>query len=71
MAESASTASRAASGEWSPSAMMKGLCCAAFQAGPTFNYYIILCCWFFGPVDVREACFGPCVVAGAYAAVID
>ena len=26
---------------------------------------------FFGPVDVRETCFGPCVVAGAYAAVVD
>ena len=30
---------------------------------------IFCCCWFFGPVDAREACFGPCVVAGARAAV--
>ena len=27
--------------------------------------------WLFGHVDVRETCVGPCVVAGAYAAVID
>ena len=26
---------------------------------------------FFGPVDVREACFGPCVVAAAYTVGID
>ena len=26
--------------------------------------------WFSGPMDAREACFGPCLVAGAYAAVI-
>ena len=29
------------------------------------------CCWFFSPVDARGACFGPCVVAAAYAAVVD
>ena len=27
--------------------------------------------WFFDPVDAREASFGPCVVAAAYAAVGD
>ena len=27
--------------------------------------------WFFGPVDTREACFGPYVVAAAYAAAVD
>ena len=39
-----------------------------------FKYYIYSC-GFFGPVDLRENCFGPCVdlVAAAYAhaAVID
>ena len=30
-----------------------------------------LLCWSIGPVDARKACIGPCVVAGAYAAVID
>ena len=28
--------------------------------------FFIYICWFFGPVDAREACFGPCVVAAAY-----
>ena len=28
-------------------------------------------CWFFGPVDARETCVDPCVVTGAYTAVID
>ena len=32
-----------------------------------FNFF----CWFFGSVNTREACFGPCVVAAAYAAVVN
>ena len=28
-------------------------------------------CWFFSPVDAREACFGACVVTTAYAVVVD
>ena len=31
----------------------------------------LFCCWFFGPVDARETCFGSCVVTTAYAAVVD
>ena len=30
------------------------------------NYYYLA-----GPVDAREACFGPCVIAKRYAAVVD
>ena len=33
--------------------------------------FILFRCWFFGPVDARETCFGLCVVAAAYTAVID
>ena len=34
--------------------------------------FLFFClCLFFGPVDAREACFGPCVVAAAYTAVVD
>ena len=36
-----------------------------------FCFCVRFCCWFLGPVDAREACFGPCVVAAAYAAVVD
>ena len=33
-----------------------------------FGFFLLLVGWFFGPVDARETCFGPCVrVAGAYA----
>ena len=30
-------------------------CCCLFLG--------LFVCWFFGPVDARETCFGPCVVA--------
>ena len=33
------------------------------------NYYYLA--GFFGPVDAREAYFGPCVIAKRYAAVVD
>ena len=32
-----------------------------------FMYFVGSC----GPVDAREACFGPFLVAAAYAAVVD
>ena len=35
------------------------------------DFVFVLFCWFFGPVDARQTCFGPCVVAAAYAAVVD
>ena len=41
---------------------------AGFELG--FSFFVV---GFFGSVDVRvrETCFGPCVVATAYAAVIE
>ena len=41
-----------------------------------FSYYYLfiycfVCCWFFGHVDVRETCFGPCVVVAAFAVLYD
>ena len=35
------------------------------------SVFAFFLCWFFGPVDAREACVGPCVVAAAYTAVVD
>ena len=34
-----------------------------------YCYLRVIFGWFFGPVDVREACVDPCVVARAYGAV--
>ena len=41
------------------------LVCPVFPVFPGGFFF-----WFFGPVDARETCFGPCVAAGAYTAVI-
>ena len=38
-------------------------------AGAAFFVFIIG--WFFDPMDARETCVGPCVVAAAYTAVVD
>ena len=35
-----------------------------------FFFFVFFWDWFFGPVDAREICVGPCVVAAAYAAII-
>ena len=41
--------------------------------GVPFSDFVFLFsfCRSFGPVDARDTCVGPCVVAGAYAGVID
>ena len=46
-------------------------CCACSVFLTTAVTFCLTFRWFCGPIDAREACVGPCVVATAYTAIID